>query len=259
MNKPITMSFSQNLEKQVGKVISSFIDAIVNEYGDKVERKTLEKLWSGTEAPKTTRKRSGAPDLGDFDTNDLSPGRLATCSVVELKALCRTHGYKVSGAKALLIDRLLGKDGEAKSKPVVKTSKSDDKKPVHKETDIIKKLKSKIPTIPIRRNEFGNMCHPETQLVFDPKLGKVIGKQNDNGEIDDLNDDDIQSCKKFKFDYQVPDNLDKNNLDDVSINGVDNDSEVDDSESDVELVKDEEESDVNVDSEEDEEVLSDSD
>jgi hypothetical protein len=50
--------------------------------------------------------------------------------------------------------------------------------------------------------------------VFDRDDQVVIGKQCDDGSIQDLDDDDIETCKKYKFDYRIPENLDKNKKND---------------------------------------------
>ena len=63
---------------------------------------------------------------------------------------------------------------------------------LHKVDCVVKYL---FPTISIRRNQFGNHAHPETGLIFDIKTKKVIGKQNDDGSIEELTAKDIAFCK----------------------------------------------------------------
>lgn len=222
------MSYSEKIHSQVGKLIGNFIRDISQTYD--LNPDELHKIWHGNS--------SGSPkkeNIINIDMEDLSPVRLHKCTLVELKALCRKHGHKVSGKKAELIERLSGTTAEevkiAKPKSSVKTNNKNIMK-----TDVAKAYIPNITALPIRKNEHGNYAHPETNMVFDRKTAKVIGKQNDDGTIDDLDDDDIQTCKRFKFDYEIPENLDGVN-DDVNIEGIDDVDE--DSESEVELIEEE--------------------
>ncbi len=53
-------------------------------------------------------------------------------------------------------------------------------------------------------------------------VGWLIGKQNDDGTIDDLNAELIDLCNKHKFEYELPTDLDKKSgLDDVEIEELD--------------------------------------
>ena len=64
---------------------------------------------------------------------------------------------------------------------------------------VIQNIKKSIPNIVIRRNKFNNFEHLDTNLVFDNSSKKVIGKQNINGNIDDLTEEDIDKCNEYKF------------------------------------------------------------
>lgn len=55
----------------------------------------------------------------------------------------------------------------------------------------------------ISKNKFGNYTHVPTGLVFKSAQEKVVyGKQDEEGEIHDLTEEDIQMCKKFKFPFK---------------------------------------------------------
>ena len=108
--------------------------------------------------------------------------------------------------------------------------KEDKKKPskskvVTEETKVIKQVQSTIQSVQIKKNAFSNFEHVETGLVFDRITQKVIGKQNKNGKIDPLTDDDIEVCNKFKFRYDVPENLNSNSKNAVAIEGLDDDED----------------------------------
>ena len=110
---------------------------------------------------------------------------------------------------------------------------------------VVKKLSNANSTVAIRRNVHGNHEHPETSFVFDPKTKKVTGKQNENGQVDPLTEEDIDICNKYKFSYVLPDNLDsKTTLDDEHVEELDEeDDEVIESDDDLdeeELIDDEE-------------------
>ena len=89
--------------------------------------------------------------------------------------------------------RLVGKEEKKEKKKGTDPAK----------TPVIKKLTANIPNILIRRNKFNNYEHPESGLVFDNQEKIVIGKQNDDGNIDDLTEEDIDKCNAFKFRYKI--------------------------------------------------------
>lgn len=152
----------------------------------------------------------------------------------ELQEMCRERGLKTTGTKEELIARINGGSESSvdTDKPVKKALTSKKKQETEK-NPVAKKLTSKIPVISIRRNQFGNHEHAETSLIFDTKTKKVIGRQNTDGSIDDLTTDDIDTCNQYKFDYILPDNLDKSGLDDVSVDELESDEEIVDSDDDL--------------------------
>ena len=122
----------------------------------------------------------------------------------ELQAMCKIKGVKVSGTKEVLIQRLLGENNqssiivESKTKKI-KTTKSKKKKTNY----ILTKMSSLRPIINVYKNEFNNFEHQPTKFIFDEFTHKVIGKQNDNGTIDKLTEQDLETCELYKFDYDV--------------------------------------------------------
>ncbi len=53
-----------------------------------------------------------------------------------------------------------------------------------------------------------NYIHEQSGFVFDPLSRKVIGRKNNNGEIQNLTEEDLEDCKQWKFDHIIPLNLD---------------------------------------------------
>ncbi len=159
----------------------------------------------------------------------------------DLQNMCSDLGYSKSGTKDQLIARILGgvdEVSETKTKAVSKKAVS--KKADTPKNPVATKLTAKIPVISIRRNQFGNHEHVESGMIFDPKTKKVIGKQNIDGSIDSLTPGDIDRCNQYKFDYQMPDNLDnKEGLDDVSVDELDDDDDESVVESDDDFLEEE--------------------
>ena len=131
------------------------------------------------------------------------------------------------------------------TKPELVELLSQDELKVTKPSDfIIKKLVAAIPPISIKRNKFNNYEHEETSFVFNNKEKKVYGKQKSDGSVEPLSKEDINLCNKYKFEYYIPDNLNKESKDDNEVD--DNEEELEDLEEDcddddVEEIEDEEE------------------
>jgi hypothetical protein len=217
------MSFNKKLNDLVENTIKDFISTVGEKYD--LDPNDLYKLWSGEEnTPKPTKKLYEVPKA----TDEIDHKHLLSCKVPELKAMCKQRGLKCSGTKSELIALLLGKKDENTS-----PSKSPVKKAVIKKCDdtekpVIKKITSKVSTIPIRRNQFNNHEHPETCLVFCVKSKKVIGKQQDDGSVSQLTVEDIENCHKFKFEYVTPENLEsKTKLEDEKVEELEDEEEED--------------------------------
>lgn len=244
------MSLSQKLLETIEKTVQSYAENIAEKYNLDVNE--LLSIWSDGQS-RSQPKAKPKTELSSVDMDDLSLERLHKCNKAELAALCKSKGHKSTGKKDELIERLTGSKQEKvekKSEPKVATTSSVSKKEVN--NSVVKKLTADVPVIPVRKNKYGNFEHPESGLVFDRKTETVFGKQQEDGTISELTDDDIESCKRFKFKYKMPDNLDKKeNLDNVKIKQLDDDG------SDIEVVEEsgdeqEEDEDVEVDEEEEE-------
>lgn len=219
------MSLDQALIKVVNDIIQTYISRISEKYN--LDQKELYSLWSTN-----TDLTYTAPTFQVNSAND----NLTKLGKVELVALCKAKGIKHTGTKAEIITRL-----SCEEKKSVSTT-TEIKKQITPTVPIIKKLVSKIPTVPIRRNQFGNFEHAETSFIFDSKTQKVIGKQNDNGKIDCLTSEDINICNKYKFSYELPENLDrKTGLNNVQVEELDEDDDFEEEEEEEEEEEYEEE------------------
>lgn len=238
------MSLTQIVTKAVDEVIHKFIQQLAIKYD--LNFNELLSEWEGNSPTMVTNKISHPdnPSVTDIPRtdNEYVPNELLQYKKNELQALCRQHGLKSTGNKTQLIEYLLGKDSASVINKSSVKKKDEEVKNKNVISPVIKTLTSKIPTVAIRRNQFGNHEHPETSFVFNKKTKNVIGKQNDDGTIDDLTSEDIEICKKMKFQYTIPENLDKKiNLDDVHVDELDEDEVLEEEEEEMEEEEEEEE------------------
>jgi hypothetical protein len=122
----------------------------------------------------------------------------------ELVDICKAAGYAHVGSKPELITNILNKVEAVVKQTKLKQTKIK-QEPL--KTDILHRLKAKVPPIVIRRNVHGNYEHPDTGFIFNQKTHEVIGKQLDSGDISAISKTDLEECKKFNFQYVVPFNL----------------------------------------------------
>ena len=232
------MSLSKTIFDTIENNIQLYISQVANKY--KLDENELYKLWNNAgeiNVKKTIVNKTSSEDILDPELMKLSKK--------ELSDLCKAKNLPVSGTKADLIKRIVGNEN---NKGKSTTSKTSAKQP-----EIIKKLVEKIPTIQIRRNNFGNFEHAETSLLFNNNTKRAYGRQNEDGSVSELTPEDIDLCHKYKFAYDIPENLDKKDdvddeddeeLDDEEVIEEDEeleDEELDDIEDDEEEIEDEEE------------------
>ena len=252
------MNLSETIKKAIDEIIHNYIQTIATKYDLDPNELIIE--WEGKtgKTGKTGKKVTISPITNILDatadnvvTEDINYDNLSKYKKTEIQTFCRQKGVKCSGTKEELINLLIGSSGSSSTptpKPKAKTSSTV--KEVEKAPAIIVQIQSKIPNIPIRRNQFGNHEHAETSFIFDKKTKNVIGKQNKNGTIDVLTKHDIEICNKMKFIFDLPKNLDKKSiLSDVKIDELDEEFEEDDDEileeelDDEDLIEDDEEAD----------------
>lgn len=231
------MSLSLTITESIEEVIQTFIERVATKYN--LNNTELKSLWQGDEVktkkietktpapPKDTKPASSAPTAVD-------PNALLKCNKAELIALCKTHGHKCSGTKSDLLNRLLGKDDagsengsdKESAKPKTESKSKAAQQAAVKATPVAQKLTANIPHIIIRRNKFNNYEHPETGLIFDNDSQIVIGKQKEDGTVEQLDEDAIDQCNAYKFKFKIPNNLDqKSSLLNVKVDELDDEEE----------------------------------
>ena len=219
-------SFKLKVEQSFNNVFVNYIEQISLKYN--ISYDELLYLWNGNvekdnnlDNIKKDKKEEDGGDVKKEEYN-IDPEKILKASKAELVAMCKKQGKKCSGTKNELISRLV-------SKPVVKkTKKTKKKKKELKTPPVIKKINASIPAIQIRKNKFGNYEHVDTGLIFNKHTKKVIGKQHSDGQIVELSHSDIDLCNKYKFSYNLPENLNKKStLDDIQIDDLDSDNDKD--------------------------------
>lgn len=242
------MSLKQTLDNTIAKTINDYTQLIAKTYN--LDATKLLELWNNGSTVAASEEKS------EEKSDELDPVYLLKCKKPELQALCKQRGVRSTGTKAQLIGYLQGKKPESSSKKSTASSRksSTKKSSTKKKPAIVKNIMKTVPVIAIRKNQFGNHEHPETHLVFDKKLKKVVGVQQDDGAITPLTKSDIDMCNKFKFEYVMPDNLDNGKLDDEKVEELDDEEEEEEEEFEEEEFEEEFEEELDEDELDDDEL-----
>jgi len=234
---------SSKLINQINTSVYDFCDILSKKY--KLNKDEVYKLWNNEDDEKVSTVSTGSKSKESSETEpamELTREKILTSTKDVLMAFCKSKNVKQSGKKEDIIERLLGllnKSDETKpeTKPVpVKSVKSS----ATSSAPVLVKITDNLGT-EIRKNKFGNYEHFESGLVFNNDTKMVIGYQNSNGKIDSLTDSHIESCKKYKFKYTLPENLSvEKGLNNVKVEDVDDEEEDELDEEDI----DEEEEDL---------------
>ena len=187
-------------------MMSEFIAALSSKYSlDESDLKATLAKVKNTPAQAPTQAPAMKPS-----------SELMKLTKVELIEHCKSRGHKTTGTKADLIERLTGgapvpaPPAQKKTTPT-KTTKTSTVKQSEPKSGIPPALKEMIKPVSYRitKNEFGNFYHSETGLVYDRDLKKFVGKQRQDGRVDQLSDSDIETCHRYSFPYILPENLTK--------------------------------------------------
>jgi hypothetical protein len=233
----------RKMASKINKLVSDLVQTEITEIINKISQhfnisieEIKELIKKDEEEPKIAQKTRAKPkpkseeesnkepvSLGESIPEDVAS--LAKYTKAQLAGICKKKGLKVSGTNSELMNRIIDSnregEGSSSSEPLKTVAKKTvaKKAAVKSEPSILKKITQVAPVIQIKRNSFGNYEHTESHLVFDKEDRVVIGRQMSDGIVIDIDDNDIEICKKYKFDYRLPENLDKNkkNADDVII------------------------------------------
>jgi hypothetical protein len=258
---------SSKYSKQFESLLSEVCETIASKFNlDKDE--VFSALQEDSKSVKKVAKKSTASRESSEDDNvsvksveeSISVEKVMNPATTKdyLKAFCKSKGLTQSGKKEDIVKRVLDflkKDCSqttiTQAKPVAKPASSKSSKTTSTPS-VISSVVEKIGVNEIRKNKFGNYEHYESGLVFVKDSSTAIGHQNnDTGKIDSLTDRDIEMCKKFKFTYKIPANLNVGKgLENVKVDDLD-DEEEDEEELDEDDLEEEEELEDEIDLEDD--------
>lgn len=280
-------TFKSSIESEFQVLITQYIERLSENYD--LTKEELILIWNNGKTDMNLKmdtnpvetKKTEQPVLSSVASKMMSvefnAETMSKLTVAELKAICKQRNLKLSGTKSDIIGRLMGKpeaespkeakpSKDAKPSKETKTAEPKPKTAAKKaevaqakvlDTPVVKKiLSNNIKQVLITRNKFNRYEHAETGLVFANETRTVIGKQLPDGTIDHLTEEDIDTCNAFKFQYELPPNLDhKAKLNDVVVKELDEDEELDaDDIKEEELIEVEEEEEYEEVIEEEEEI-----
>jgi hypothetical protein len=179
-----------NIESIQQTTIEAYINALLQEF--ELTKDELLEVWEEC-------KPSINIDVDNSGKSELTESLLSKKKIDELKEMCRSTGYKVTGTKKVLIARLLGQADVVDRKKSKKSTKKNIANVLNKHI--------LVSEYNIRRNQYGNYEHAETGFVFDEINKMVVGKQSADGGILNLTPSDIELCIKYRFSYVLPTNL----------------------------------------------------
>ena len=165
-------TFEEKINGVVDSVVMEFIKEVSSKY--KLSNSELVGMWKRKETDKKEK------EVIDYEKMKKK----------ELVDICKEMKISDKGNKGELIKRIKNKK--------------------EKGDDIVEKLDMSLNSIIIKKNKFGNYLHVPTNFVFDKNNKSVIGKEIEDGNILPLTKSDINICNKYKFKYNVPEDLNEN-------------------------------------------------
>lgn len=214
--KRYNMSFS----KVFDSMINDFCKELSVKY--KLDHSEVYSLWSSQPQQSQSQPQPSQAQSTEKKEDDSSLAitheTISTATKDMLAGMCKKVGLKQSGKKEELYKRLVDHlTASPKTEVVSKKPSSASSSSKKEEAPVIKSVKERTAELAIRKNSHGNFEHVATGLVFNTDK-MVYGKQSEDGTVIPLTVDDIEICKKYKFPFKVPENLNTSkNLDDVKV------------------------------------------
>ena len=231
-------SIVSRFTEAVTETVEKFFDHVEqNEMGKASE---LKELWvtfvsgSASASPVAPKNKKRVESKLKTELNPkYTIDDLRASKISDLKKICETYGLTKGGVKLALITRICEKLSIVESIDSPQPSASPAASPKKRKTvdaaaadtptgtgtdDAPSKLdleSLRAPPIIIEQNEYGHWIHPETSIVFtaeeeyvDGKKVKIaLGFEDTDGNVEDLNEEKIQQCLKYNFQYRNPDNI----------------------------------------------------
>ena len=209
-------TYREKLEGSVDELIRSFISDVSGKFN--ISKDDLNNMWDKKEEKIVNKYEECGGEGGGDDIEKYKKMKKS-----ELVKICDELKISKTGKKDDLINRIIKKQ--------------------NRKDNIIDKLNLSLNSIVIKMNEYNNYVHIPTSFVFNRDTKCVIGKEVEEGQIVQLNKNDINICNKYKFKYNIPDDLNndgnesEDDIDDILED--DSDGEVEDEEGDdVEIESD---------------------
>jgi hypothetical protein len=162
-----------------------------------------------------------------------------TNTKTELQKMCKEKNKSMSGTKIDMAQRVLGIVVQKAVSSSIEEGGSTATAGKKKDAFSVVTPNSNL-ILRIAKNKFGHYTHEETSMVFDPITKRVIGVQLPSGSVRSLQRVDIDTCQKYKFQYNLPNMLDPSPIYEVLENS-DNDGG---NKSDADLSDEEEDDDM---------------
>lgn len=217
MYKSYSEKISEIIESHAEDMVEKFARYISDQYEDMNADdliKDFKKSEKSSSTSKKEEKKSSSSSKKENSKKEDSPknsskGKSLKQKIAEAKKEDKYYNVK-SGRKTKRTKQqenkglvfyedynICGEKDSDKLKDALKELKKDDES--EKEDDK-KSTKSK-ENRRFVENDQGNHEHEETGLVINPKTKKVFGKQDKDGDVLALTDEDIKACEKYRFKY----------------------------------------------------------
>ena len=209
-------TYREQLEGSVDNLIRNFISDVSSKFN--ISKEDLNNMWDKKDNKDNKIVNKEGEDVREVDDME----KYKNMKKNDLVKICNELKISKSGKKEELINRIIKKQ--------------------NRKDNIIDKLNLSLNSIVIKKNEYNNYVHIPTSFVFNKDTKCVIGKEIEEGQIVQLNKNDINICNKYKFKYNIPDDLNndgnesEDDIDDIL--EEDSDGEVEDDEEVVEVESD---------------------
>ena len=150
--------------------------------------------------------------------NQGQPCGSSVCEESKTGQYCKKHLAQENGVK----------------KEVKKETKAKKEEPILSKKELQEKIEKRTTEIEVKKNKFGNFEHQGSGIVLDRNTHKAYGKQNSDGTITELTEEDIEFCKSIGFKYILPSNIKTNDDEKENEEEDDDDEDLDISDDDIE-------------------------
>ncbi len=194
-----TISTKYNIDKHELKNLWCNLDESTNVENQPQRTEEVTQSVPVTETTSTTTTTEKAYDINNIHDYD----------VKTLKGILKSLGLKVSGKKADLISRIMNSENEPKKSPSRKSpsKKSSKKKKQTRLLPINGKIELQKRQIHFKKIDNFHV-HEDSNLIIDSETKIIIGKYDiDTKSMVNLTENDINICKKYKFRFNMPENL----------------------------------------------------